>query len=310
MIKDRIKLYSDFSDFNSCNFCGKNTHLPIDCPKLFYMPNKDFHWKKLNYSENQIRKTNFRTLFAKNRINALKKLAFIQDSILKYQENLVTLNDIPENDEDDVFEIEEDEEKVNGNEIENIILEETQIKQRETRKEKIKSVTFIKVNNKELNRSIEKNAFFLENEDYLLNFAEQNENFENVNLKIYYNKIKFVFFINKEAIFQEKNDDKIVETKRKISDESIAKKLSPFGSKNELEIEENHYKEQKKDLFFYDFDKGLNFNYYFPKNNKNLLIDIFASQFKLKNLKKNARKSPRSPKKSKNPQIDIINDKF
>ncbi len=95
MIRDRIKFYEDYSEFNPCTFCHKTNHLLLNCPKLFYIPDKDFHIKKFNYSPCQSRKTVTRTFSHKKPLNALNDLAKIQAAMLKYHEN-VSLDDIPE----------------------------------------------------------------------------------------------------------------------------------------------------------------------------------------------------------------------
>ena len=99
MIKDRVKFYEDYSEFNPCTFCHKSNHLLHKCPKLFYIPDKDFHIKKFNYSPQQSRKTGTRTFSSKKRLNALKNITKIQGSMQKLLEN-VSLEDIPEIEEE------------------------------------------------------------------------------------------------------------------------------------------------------------------------------------------------------------------
>jgi len=84
MIKDQIRLYCDFSQFIPCPFCLKNSHLPIKCPRLFYIPDGDFLIKKLNYCPVQNRKI-FKHFSQKKRFNSLKSLFRFQTSMMKFQ---------------------------------------------------------------------------------------------------------------------------------------------------------------------------------------------------------------------------------
>ena len=54
MIKDKIKLYHEYGDFNQkCELCPKKNHFSNECDKFHYYPDKDFIIRKYNYSKDQ-----------------------------------------------------------------------------------------------------------------------------------------------------------------------------------------------------------------------------------------------------------------
>ena len=53
MMKDKIRILKDFSAFDyKCHFCHKQTHLFFECPKIHYIPDRDFLIKKMNHQKN------------------------------------------------------------------------------------------------------------------------------------------------------------------------------------------------------------------------------------------------------------------
>lgn len=95
MIKDKVKTYKMLGDFqNKCYISGaKNSrfaseshkiHLSHDCSKIHYIPNKDFLYKKLNYSCDQERALINRR---NSRYKTLKKLSATQFSAQKKMNN-------------------------------------------------------------------------------------------------------------------------------------------------------------------------------------------------------------------------------
>ena len=70
MIRDKIKLYSNWEDIeDKCHCCNKGTHGLFSCPLLHYVPDSDFLIKRFNHSKNQERNTVF-LRFKRKRINA------------------------------------------------------------------------------------------------------------------------------------------------------------------------------------------------------------------------------------------------
>ena len=180
MIKDKIKLYNDFSEFNECDFCGKQNHLPIGCPKFFYAPDKDFHIKKLIYSQNQKRNQNPKKFSSKKRMNVLKNLAFIQSSFIKCQENIYTLDDIVgEEGGMTLNEIEEEAEEIKKDEEFEIIKERSKIR-KETKKRTtiiVKDTTKETLSEKRFRKNLE---FAKDKSPLLLDFNEKNEDIDYV----------------------------------------------------------------------------------------------------------------------------------
>lgn len=84
MIKDKIRIYSNYSQFKDCPYCFKNTHLPQHCPQLFYKPDKDFLIKRLNFCTPQLRGV-FQYRHKTKRSNALKRLFLIQADVARFQ---------------------------------------------------------------------------------------------------------------------------------------------------------------------------------------------------------------------------------
>ena len=84
MIKDKIKLYHEFCDFDiRCPLCRKFNHFSGECEKFHFYPDQDFIIKRNNYSIDQIRrKDNF--VRKKKKFNALSDNFMIQCSSLKY----------------------------------------------------------------------------------------------------------------------------------------------------------------------------------------------------------------------------------
>ncbi len=183
MIKDKIKLYSDFSEFKDCDFCGKQNHLPVNCPKFFYAPDKDFHIKKFIYSQNQERKQNIKEFSKKKRMHALKNLTYIQNTFIKYQENTCTLDDIV--DEEGIGTLNEIEEAEESNKEEELeIIKDRSRNRKETQK---KATIVLKDSKKEIlweKRFRNKPEFAKDKSALLLDLNEQNE----------VDNVKFEFF--------------------------------------------------------------------------------------------------------------------
>ena len=100
MIKDKIKLYREYGDFDLiCTLCSKKNHFSGECEKFHYYPDKDFLIKKYNYTSAQIERklSNNRN---KKKFNALLDNFLIQCSCLKYAG--LDEEDSSEGDEDQV----------------------------------------------------------------------------------------------------------------------------------------------------------------------------------------------------------------
>ena len=97
MMKDKIRILKDFSAFDyTCHFCHKQTHLFFECPKIHYIPDRDFLIKKMNFSVAQDRAQHvFRRRTRK--INALFQNFKIHLASLKFN------NFIEEEDEEEEF---------------------------------------------------------------------------------------------------------------------------------------------------------------------------------------------------------------
>jgi len=77
-MKDQIKIYSSFECFDAkCSACSKITHFAFQCPRVHFMPDKDFLIRKTNFSALQQRKI---TPLEKRRqkFHALKNLVLVQ----------------------------------------------------------------------------------------------------------------------------------------------------------------------------------------------------------------------------------------
>ena len=97
MLRDDINFQNNFFTVDSCPFCHKVYHLPIDCPLFHFVPDKDFLTKKLNYSSPQIRKF-FKRKITKSK-NALKYNEEIEKNVINLSTSLYLhyLDSIPEN---------------------------------------------------------------------------------------------------------------------------------------------------------------------------------------------------------------------
>ena len=74
MMSDEIKNYKKYNCFNyQCCACGKKTHLINECPKINYIPDRQFLIKKLNYFNFQERR-NTKNIRFKNKYHALLQL--------------------------------------------------------------------------------------------------------------------------------------------------------------------------------------------------------------------------------------------
>ena len=99
MMRDKIKLLKDFSEFSDkCRFCRRGTHLIFECSKFHYMPDKDFLIKKLNFTAAQIRTIHpFRR--RERKINSMHENFRVQCACLKFN------NHLDEEDDDEDAEI-------------------------------------------------------------------------------------------------------------------------------------------------------------------------------------------------------------
>ena len=58
-MRDKIKIYNTFECFDAkCSSCGKKTHFAFECPRIHYMPNRDFLIRRLTFSAPQKRLIN------------------------------------------------------------------------------------------------------------------------------------------------------------------------------------------------------------------------------------------------------------
>ena len=98
MIRDKVKTYKILEDFqNKCYISGsKNTilssechkiHLSHDCCKIHYIPNKDFLYKKLNYSCSQERLQSSLIKRRNTRYKTLERLKITQYLAIKKMKN-------------------------------------------------------------------------------------------------------------------------------------------------------------------------------------------------------------------------------
>ena len=94
MIEDQIKIYNNYQYFNGyCSCCYNKSHLVNDCPKINYVPNKNFIIQRLNYSQCQSRSCNIK-IKIKKKFNALFDLPLIKFSANKYSDNFESYNDL------------------------------------------------------------------------------------------------------------------------------------------------------------------------------------------------------------------------
>ena len=97
MMKDKIRILRDYSAFDyKCNFCHKTTHLFFECPKIHFIPDRDFLIKKMNFSVAQAR-THHVFRRRNRKINALFQNFKIHLASLKFN------NFIEEEDEEEEF---------------------------------------------------------------------------------------------------------------------------------------------------------------------------------------------------------------
>lgn len=97
MLRDEINFQHNFFTLESCHFCHKVYHLPIECPLFHFVPDKDFLTKKLNYSSFQKRSTFIRK--ASKSKHALKYNEEIEKNVINLSTSLYLhyLDSIPEN---------------------------------------------------------------------------------------------------------------------------------------------------------------------------------------------------------------------
>ena len=152
MIKDKIKLYNDFSEFIACPFCKQCHHLPSLCPKFYYFPDKSTHIKRFQYSKIQERYININRLVPKKKtLNARKNLFLIQKCLINFNQNI------------------EKEEALNESEvISEISGEFDEFPRKETRRN---SVLF--QDSKEFEKKPHKQSIFVNKADFLINYEEK-----------------------------------------------------------------------------------------------------------------------------------------
>ena len=81
MIKDQVKVNKNFENFKPCPFCKNVSHFVSHCPKINFIPDRDFLIKKLNYTEFQSRSEYLRRI--RRSLNALKNRYKVNISALK-----------------------------------------------------------------------------------------------------------------------------------------------------------------------------------------------------------------------------------
>ena len=227
MIKDKIKLYYDYSEFTACPFCKQYSHLPSLCPKLFYFPDKNTHIKRFQYSKDQERHININRFEPKKKShNARKNLFVIQKSLINFNENI------------------EKEEALNENEEISEVSEFDEIPPKELRRE---SLLFPD------SKDERKPPIFLSKADFLLNYEEKTP-----------------------PSFKEEIPPNIMKSRSQKKE-------------NDFEDIHSNFDNEKKDLFFYDFDKMMNYKFYFPQNNLSYIMEKYFKVFKPKVLKRSNR---------------------
>ena len=96
MLREEIIFKDNFETVDSCCFCHESTHLIQTCPKLHFIPDHEFLYKKINYSSFQKRASFQR----KNRksCHALKNNEEIEENVVNISTSLYMhyLDQIPE----------------------------------------------------------------------------------------------------------------------------------------------------------------------------------------------------------------------
>lgn len=238
MIKDQIKIYNDFSQFKSCPFCLKTWHLPIQCPKLFFTPDRDFLIKKYIYNPSQNRKQ-FTHLRKRKRPNALKNLLSFQIAVLKFQAFTENAEEEPEN-----ANLNNETEKNEATEL---------IEFRGKRGDNRRNVVIIEKEPNEQKRRTSFNLFDAKKE-FLLPEVESP-------------KISRLELISEES---SPKSDKIISFPNPNINLPTLKKNSSSAEKTEEVVT---FVAAEKELFLYDFEKCFNFQAYFPKNNLNAILE-------------------------------------
>ena len=239
MIKDQIKNYNDFSQFKSCPFCLKTWHLPIQCAKLFFTPDKDFLIKKYIYNPSQNRKQFTHRRRQGKRPNALKNLFSFQIAVLKFQAFTENMEEEPENS--------------NGNNETEKNEATDLIEFRGKRGDNRRNVVIIEKESNEQRRRTSFNLFDAKKE-FLLPEVESPKN----------NKLDL---ISEES---SPRSDKIIPFPSTNINLPTLKKNSSFAEKTE---EVATFVAAEKELFLYDFEKCFNFQAYFPKNNIHAILE-------------------------------------
>ena len=77
-MRDKIKIYNNFECFDAnCSSCGKKAHFAFECPRIHYMPNRDFLIRRLTYSAPQKRVINPNPS-RHRKFSTLRNLALVQ----------------------------------------------------------------------------------------------------------------------------------------------------------------------------------------------------------------------------------------
>ena len=104
MIRDEVRLNGNYKEVSVCNCCKKSTHFLRNCPRIHYIPDKDFLIKRNNYRKPQLRQ-NFQRKNKKT-LNALKNNLEIEEKIISLSTELyLQYNEqIPQGESIDCFE--------------------------------------------------------------------------------------------------------------------------------------------------------------------------------------------------------------
>ena len=96
MLREEIIFKDNFENVVSCFFCHKSTHLPQNCPTFHFVPDREFHIKKFNYSSLQIRKPFPRKI--RKSCHALKNNDEIEENVVNISTSLYMhyLDQLPE----------------------------------------------------------------------------------------------------------------------------------------------------------------------------------------------------------------------
>lgn len=96
MLRDDIIFKDNFENIVSCFFCHKSTHLPQNCPRFHFIPDREFLIKKSNFSSPQNRTPFLRK--PRKSANALKNNDEIEDDVVNISTSLYMhyLDQIPE----------------------------------------------------------------------------------------------------------------------------------------------------------------------------------------------------------------------